>query len=59
MEKPEGKRPLRRLRHKWEDNIKMDPEEVGWRWGVEWFELSLNKNRLWAFVKAVMNLWVH
>jgi len=28
--KPEGKRPLGRPRHRWEDNIKMDVQEVGW-----------------------------
>ena len=27
--KPEGKRPLGRLRHKWDDNVKMDRQEVG------------------------------
>ena len=33
--KPEGKRPLGRPRHRWEDNIKMDLQEVGegsWNW---------------------------
>jgi len=30
VEKPEGRRPLGRPRHRWEDNIKMDPQEVGW-----------------------------
>jgi hypothetical protein len=35
MERPEGRRPLGRPRHRWEDNIKMDLQEVGWvmdRW---------------------------
>jgi hypothetical protein len=32
--KPEGKRPLRRLRHRWKDTIKMDLRETGWE-GVE------------------------
>jgi hypothetical protein len=31
--KPERKRPLSRPRHRWEDNIKMDPQEVGCGWG--------------------------
>jgi hypothetical protein len=31
--KSEGKRPLRRLRHRWEDGIKMDFEEIGMGWG--------------------------
>jgi hypothetical protein len=30
MENPEGKIPLRRLRHVWVDNIKMDLGEIGW-----------------------------
>jgi hypothetical protein len=29
--KPEGKRPLGRSRHRWEDNIKMDLKEIGWK----------------------------
>jgi hypothetical protein len=33
--KPEGKRPLERHGHKWEDNIEMDPTEIGWK-GVDW-----------------------
>jgi hypothetical protein len=37
--KPEGKRPLRRPRRRWVDNIKMDLGEVGWG-DVDWIELS-------------------
>jgi len=33
VEKPEGKRPLGRPRHRWEDNITMDLSEVGWEGG--------------------------
>jgi len=36
VEKPEEKRPLGRPRHRWEDNIKMDLQEMGW---VAWTEL--------------------
>jgi hypothetical protein len=37
--KPEGNRPLGRLRRKWEDNIKMDLQQVGW--GVmDWIDLA-------------------
>jgi hypothetical protein len=37
--KPEGKRPLGRLRCRWEDNIRLDLREVGWE-GVEWIHLA-------------------
>ena len=33
--KPEGKRPLGRPRHRWEDNIKMDLQDVGWGHGLD------------------------
>jgi hypothetical protein len=33
--KPEGKRPLGRPRHRWENNIKMDLREVGWGHGLD------------------------
>jgi hypothetical protein len=33
--KPEGKIPLRRLRHRWEDGIRMDLGEIGWGGGVD------------------------
>jgi hypothetical protein len=39
MGKPEGTRPLGRLRHRWEDNIKMDLREVGWG-GMDWINLA-------------------
>jgi hypothetical protein len=37
--KTEGKRPLRRPRLSWEDNIKMDLEKIGWN-GVDWINLD-------------------
>jgi hypothetical protein len=37
--KPEGKRPLGRSRHRWEDNIKMDLREIGWR-DMNWIDLA-------------------
>ena len=54
--KPKGKRPPGRHRRRWEDNIKMDLQEVG-SGGVDWIELAQNRNR-WVLVTAVMNLWV-
>ena len=57
MGKPEGKRPLGRPRRRWEDNIKMDLQEVGC--GImTWIELSQDRNRWRALVNAVMNFWV-
>jgi len=55
--KAEGKRPLGTSRRRWEDNIKVDLQEVGYG-GIDWIELAQDRNRWWAFVNAVMNLWV-
>jgi len=55
--KPEGKRPLGRPRHRWEDNIKMDLRRVGCR-GIDWIELAQDRERWRALVNAVMNLRV-
>ena len=42
--KPEGKRPLGRPRHRREDNIKMDLQEVGCGRGVDWIELAQDRD---------------
>ena len=55
--KPEGKRPLGRPKHRWEDNIKMEPQEVGCG-GMDWIELAQDRDRWWALMNAVMNLQV-
>jgi hypothetical protein len=41
--RPEGKRPLRRPRHRWEDNIKMDFKEIGID-GANWIQLAQDRN---------------
>ena len=55
--KPEGKRPLGRPRRRWEDNIKMDIQEVGGRC-EKWMELAQDRDRWRALVSTVMNLRV-
>ena len=55
--KPEGKRPLGRPRRTWEDNIKMDLQEVGCG-GMDWIKLAQDRDRWLALVNAVMNLRV-
>ena len=55
--KPEGKRPLGRPRRRWEDNIKMDLQEVGCE-GMDWIELAQDTDRWRALVNAVTNLRV-
>ena len=55
--KPEGKRPLGRPRRRWDDNIKMDFQEVGCG-GMNWIELAQDRDRWRALVTAVMNLRV-
>jgi hypothetical protein len=50
--KPEGKRPLGRPRRRWEDNIKMDLQEVGGCRG-DWMELAQDRDRWRALVGTV------
>jgi len=54
--KLEGRRPLGRSRRRWEDNTKMDLQEMGW--GIDWIELAHDRDSWRALVNAVMNLRV-
>jgi hypothetical protein len=67
--KPEGKRPLGRPRHEWEDNIRMNHREIRWEgvdwmhlaegWeGVDWMHLAEGRDQCQALVNMVMNLQV-
>ena len=55
--KPDRKRPLGRPRRRWEDNIKMDLQKVGYG-GVDWIELAQDRDRWRAVVNAEMNFRV-
>jgi hypothetical protein len=55
--KPSGKRPLGRPSRRWEDNIKMDLQEVGFG-GVDWIGMAQDRYRWRAIVNAAMNLRV-
>ena len=50
------KKPLVRSKHRWQDNIKMDLEEMGR--GIEWVGLAQDRDMWRGLVIAVMNLWV-
>jgi hypothetical protein len=55
--KPEGKQPLGRPRRRWEDNIKMDLQEIGWDRG-DWMKLAQDRDRWRALVGRVRDFWV-
>jgi hypothetical protein len=53
--KAEGRRPLGRRRHRWEDGIEIDLRLSGWE-GVEWVHVPQDRDRWRALVNTVMNL---
>jgi hypothetical protein len=53
----EGRRPRGRPGRRWEDNIKMDLREIGFR-DVDWIDLAQDRDRRRALVNTVMNLRV-
>jgi hypothetical protein len=55
--RPEGRRPLRRPRRRWEDNIKMNLREIGFG-DVDWIHWAQDRDRWRALVNTVMNLRV-
>jgi hypothetical protein len=57
VRKPRGKRPFGRPRRRWEDNIKIDLQEVGCG-DTNWIELAQDRDSWRALVNAVMKFWV-
>jgi hypothetical protein len=55
--RPELKRPLGKLKRRWEDNIKMGLEELVWG-SVGWIDLAQDRDKFRALVNAIMNLRV-
>jgi hypothetical protein len=55
--RPKGNRPLGGTRRRWEDNLKMDLQEVGCG-GMVWNEMAQDRDRWRALVSTVMNIWV-
>ena len=55
--KSEGKRAFGRPRHRYEDNVEMDQEEIGWE-NMDQVYLAQDRGKWWAVVNMVMNLWV-
>jgi hypothetical protein len=55
--KPEGKRMLGRPRHRWEDNIRMDLQEVGCVC-EDWIGLAQDRDRWRVLVSVLMNFWI-
>jgi hypothetical protein len=54
VRKPEGKRPLR---HRWDDNIKLNLQEVGCG-GMDWIDVAQDRDRWRGLVNMIVNLWV-
>jgi hypothetical protein len=53
----EGKRPLGRPRHRWEDSIRINLREIWWE-GMEWICLTQYRDLWWVLVNMVMNNWI-
>jgi hypothetical protein len=56
--KLEGKRPLGRPRHKLEDNIKIDLQEVGCL-GMDWIDVAQDRDRWRVLVNTAMKIWFY
>jgi len=52
--RPDGNRTFGKPVRRWEDNSKMDLQDVGWE-SMDWIDLAQNRDRWWALVNAVMS----
>jgi hypothetical protein len=57
VRKPEGKRPLRRTRRRWENNTRMVLREIRWE-GVDWMHRDQDKDQWWTAANTVINFRV-
>jgi hypothetical protein len=57
MGKPEGQGPLGGPGHRWENYVNMDPREVGWS-GMDWIDVTQDRDHWKAFMITIKNLWV-
>jgi len=57
VEKSEGKNKLEKPRPRWEDNIKIYLQEVGYG-AMDWNDMAQSRDGLRVFVNAAMNIWV-
>jgi hypothetical protein len=57
VRKPEGKRPVGRHRHRWEDHTRRDLREIEWE-HVDWMHLVQDRDYRWVPMKTVINLQV-
>jgi hypothetical protein len=55
--KPESNRPLGRPRLRWDDNIRIDLNEIGWE-GMEWIDLAQDRDKKQALENTVVKCWV-
>jgi hypothetical protein len=55
VRQPEGKRPLRRQRRRWVDNINIELRDIGWC-DMDWIDLTEDRDRGRVLVNTVMNL---
>jgi hypothetical protein len=53
--KLEERKQLGKCKRNWEDNIKIDVKEIGWRGDVDWFDLTQDRHKWWAVMITGMN----